>query len=265
MKQMKKCALINDLSGFGKCSLGVGIPIISVLGVEAHPIPTAVLSNQTGYSSFAKVDMTEHMPDFFNEWKKQGFEFDGILTGYFSDERQIDAVLDFIKGENALLAVDPVMGDSGERYKGFSDSLCEKIKMLALSADIITPNETELYLLTGERDTEKAAEILLKSGIKSVIVTGIKKDGKIGSAVYENGRHAEYLADYCEGSFSGTGDMLCAIVTGKVLSGSDVFSAVKTATDFISLVIKNSDISDRNDGVDFEKYLYKLGLGNYEE
>lgn len=262
---MKKCALINDLSGFGKCSLGVGIPIISVLGIEAHPIPTAVLSNQTGYSSYAKVDMTEHMPSFFGEWKKHGFQFDGILTGYFSDERQIDSVLDFIKNENALLVVDPVMGDSGERYKGFSDSLCEKIKALALSADIITPNETELYLLTGERDTEKAAEMLLKSGIKSVIVTGIKKDGKIGSAVYESSRHAEYFADYCEGSFSGTGDMLCAIVTGKVLSGCDVFNAVKIATDFISFVIKNSDISDRNDGVDFEKYLYTLGKNNYEE
>lgn len=262
---MKKCALINDLSGFGKCSLGVGIPIISVLGVEAHPIPTAVLSNQTGYSSYAKADMTEHMPAFFKEWKKQGFQFDGILTGYFSDERQIDAVLDFIKNENALLVVDPVMGDSGERYKGFSDSLCEKIKTLALSADIITPNETELYLLTGERDTEKAAEMLLESGIQSVIVTGIKKDGKIGTAVYENGRYAEYFADYCEGSFSGTGDMLCAIVTGKVLAGSDVFSAVKTATEFISLVIKNSNISDRNDGVDFEKYLYRLGMEIYEK
>lgn len=262
---MKKCALINDLSGFGKCSLGVGIPIISVLGVEAHPIPTAVLSNQTGYSSYAKVDMTEHMPAFFNEWKKQGFKFDGILTGYFSDERQIDAVTDFIKGENALLVVDPVMGDSGERYKGFSDSLCEKIKALALFADIITPNETELYLLTGERNTEKAAEILLNSGIKSVIVTGIKKNGKIGSAVYETGRHAEYFADYIEGSFSGTGDMLCAIVAGKVLSGCDVFSAVKAAIDFISFVIKNSDIKDENDGIDFEKYIYKLGFDNYEE
>lgn len=262
---MKKCALINDLSGFGKCSLGVGIPIISVLGVEAHPIPTAVLSNQTDYSSFAKADMAEHLPAFFKQWKKLGFSFDGILTGYFADERQIDAVLDFVKGENALLVVDPVMGDSGERYKGFGDSLCEKIKTLALCADIITPNETELLLLTGEKDADKAAEMLLAGGVKSVIVTGIKKNGKIGNAVYERGRCAEYFAEYCKGSFSGTGDMLSAIVAGKVLSGNSVFSAVKTATDFISFVIKNSNISDRNDGVDFEKYLYRLGLDAYEE
>ena len=258
---MKKCALINDLSGFGKCSLGVGIPIISVLGVEAHPLPTAVLSNQTGYNSFAKVDLTEHLPSFFGEWKKLGVRFDGILTGYFSDERQIDAVMNFSKNQDALLLVDPVMGDSGERYKGFSDQLCEKIKALALSADIVTPNETELYLLTGEKDIEKGAEILLGRGIKSVIVTGIQRDGKIGSSVFEKGKRAEYFSDYREGSFSGTGDIFAAIVMGKVLSGSDVFTAVKTATDFISLVINNSDISDRNDGIDFEKHLYRLGRG----
>lgn len=263
---MKKCALINDLSGFGKCSLGVGIPIISVLGIEAHPMPTSVLSAQTGYSSYKMVDLTEYMPLFFNEWNKLGFSFDGILTGYFSDEKQIDAVINFIKGSNAVLLVDPVMGDDGKRYDGFTDALCEKIKTLAFSADIITPNVTELYLLTGERDVQKGAEILLSGGVKSVVVTGIKKDNKIGNAVFEIGRCGEFYSDYDEGgSYSGTGDMLSSIVMGKILSDSDVFDAVKTATEFISLVIKNSNVQNRNDGVDFETYLYKLGCDNNEK
>ncbi|MDE6751821.1 MAG: bifunctional hydroxymethylpyrimidine kinase/phosphomethylpyrimidine kinase [Eubacterium sp.] len=263
---MKKCALINDLSGFGKCSLGVGIPIISVLGIEAHPMPTAVLSAQTGYSSYKKVDLTEYMPLFFNEWNKLGFEFDGILTGYFSAEEQVEAAADFAGNSNALLLVDPVMGDDGQRYDGFTDSLCEKIKALAFSADIITPNVTELYLLTGESDIQKGAEILLSAGVKSVVVTGIKKGNKIGNAVFEKDRRKEFYSDYSEGiSYSGTGDMLASIVMGKVLSGNDVFTAVKTATEFISLVIKNSDVKNRNDGVDFEKYLYRLGCDNNEK
>lgn len=262
---MKKCAIINDLSGFGKCSLGVGIPVISVMGVEAHPMPTAVLSAQTGYESYKKADLTDYMRPFFSEWKKMGVSFDGILTGYFSEEKQIDAVLDFAKSSDALLMVDPVMGDSGEKYKGFTASLCAKVKTLALSADIVTPNVTELYLLTGEKDIEKGTEILLRSGIKSVIVTGIKKNDKIGNAVFEKEKKKEFFSDYCEGSFSGTGDLLSAIVMGRILSGKDVFSAVEDATDFISLVIKNSDIQNRNDGVDFEKYLYLLGEVKYEK
>ena len=263
---MKKCVLINDLSGFGKCSLGVGIPIISVLGIEAHPMPTAVLSAQTGYSSYEKVDLTEYMPLFFNEWNKLGFSFDGVLAGYFSEEKQVDAVLDFTKNSDALLLVDPVMGDDGQRYDGFTDALCEKIKTLALSADIITPNVTELKLLTGESDIQKGAEILLSNGVKFVVVTGIKKDNKIGNAVFENDRCEMFYSDFYKGgSYSGTGDMLASIVMGKVLSGCDVFSAVQTATDFISLVIKNSNVQNRNDGVDFEKYLYMLGVDNNEK
>ncbi len=243
---MKKCALINDLSGFGKCS--------------------AVLSAQTGYSSYKKVDLTEYMPLFFNEWNKLGFEFDGVLTGYFSAEEQVKAAADFARNSNALLLVDPVMGDDGQRYDGFTDSLCEKIKALAFSADIITPNVTELYLLTGERDIQKGAEILLATGVKSVVVTGIKKGNKIGNAVFKKESCREFYSDYSEGiSYSGTGDMLASIVMGKVLSGNDVFTAVKTATEFISLVIKNSDVKNRNDGVDFEKYLYRLGCDNNEK
>lgn len=256
---MKKCAVINDLSGFGKCSLCAGISVLSVLGAEAHPLPTAVLSAQTGYSSYLKIDLTEYMPSIFEEWKKMGVSFDGILTGYFSDEKQVDVVMDFAKASDALLLVDPVMGDSGEMYKGFSDSLCSKIKSLALMADIVTPNVTELYLLTGEQNIEKAAGILLESGIKTVIVTGIKKDNLIGNAVFEKGCRKEYFSACHKGSFSGTGDILSAAVMGKILAGSDAFSAVEAAAEFIALAIRDTDTENRNDGIAFEKFLYRLG------
>lgn len=255
---MKKCALINDLSGFGKCSLGAGIPIISVFGIEAHPLPTAVLSNQTCYQSFAKADMDDYFESFFNEWKRLGAVFNGILTGYFSDEKQVDAVLDYVKESNALLLVDPVMGDDGERYPGFSDSLCNKIKQLALCADIVTPNVTELALLTGEDDIDAGAERLIEQGIGTVIVTGIKKDNKIGNSVFTAEEKKTVFADFSKGGFSGTGDIFSAIVMGRLLCGSDVFSAVKTAGDFISEVIKNSNPKNHNDGIEFERFLFKL-------
>ena len=46
---MKKVAVIQDLSSFGKCSLTAAIPVLSVMGVQAIPLPTAILSAQTGY------------------------------------------------------------------------------------------------------------------------------------------------------------------------------------------------------------------------
>ncbi len=262
---MKKCALINDLSSFGKCSLGAAIPVISVMGIEAHPLPTAVLSNQTGYESYKAVDLSEYMPSFFAEWQKLNADFDAVLTGYFTNSAQIDAALDFIKSQNALVVVDPVMGDDGKRYKGFTDEICSKIKELALCADIITPNETELFLLTGEKDREKAALSLIEQGVGCVAVTGIRENGRIGCAVYEKSRRDCFFAPDAHGSYSGTGDLFSAIVAGKVLSGRNVFDAVKDAVDFISLVLQNSEINDRNDGIDFEKYLYRLGADTLEK
>ncbi len=35
---MKRMALLNDLSCFGKCSLSVAMPILSACGIEAVPL-----------------------------------------------------------------------------------------------------------------------------------------------------------------------------------------------------------------------------------
>ena len=139
---MKKIAVINDISGFGKCSLAVSLPIISALGIECNPIPTAILSNQTGYDDFYSVDFTENMTPYIDVWKKQNVHFDAILTGYLASEKQVDVILDFIehfKGENTLVFVDPIMADDGVLYDTYDKKLCEKVKMLTKKADIIAP------------------------------------------------------------------------------------------------------------------------------
>ncbi|MEI3472574.1 MAG: hypothetical protein V8Q93_04285 [Blautia faecis] len=94
---MKKIAVIQDLSGLGKCSLTAAIPVISVMGVQAVPLPTAVLSNQTGYPSYYCDDYTEHMEQIMDEWEKRGFSPDGIYTGFLADEEQADKILDFFQ------------------------------------------------------------------------------------------------------------------------------------------------------------------------
>ena len=62
MEELKRVVAINDMSCFGKCSLTVALPVISSFGVEAVPLPTAVLSTHTGgFSGFTCLDMTEEM------------------------------------------------------------------------------------------------------------------------------------------------------------------------------------------------------------
>lgn len=252
---MKKCALFNDLSGFGKCSLLAQLAVLSAMGVEAHPLPTAVLSNQSEYDSFALADMTEHIPAFLGEWKKLGVKFDGILTGYFSNEKQVDYARRFALGSGGVLLVDPVMGSKGRRYPGFSDSLCRNIARLCFSADIVTPNATELEILTGEKDTRAGAAALLAKGVKNVVVTGIRENGKIKNAVFTHGAAEIISSDCYGGSYSGTGDIFSALILGNYINGADIFDCVRRAARFVALCAENTPEGDRNDGVDFEKFI----------
>lgn len=66
----KKVAVINDLSGFGRCSLTAAISVLSAMGVQACPLPTAVLSAQTGYEDYHCVSLTEEMEQFRRSWER---------------------------------------------------------------------------------------------------------------------------------------------------------------------------------------------------
>ena len=190
---MKKIALINDLSGFGKCSLTAAIPVISCLGVQACPLPTAVLSAQTGFPSYFCDDYTNKMNYFTDEWKRMNVTFDGIYSGYLGSSDQIHNVLYFLEqfhAKDTLYLADPVMGDNGRRIRIFTDELLDTMKALTKKANVITPNLTELCLLadadydelsshSSDQDYLKRIEeleysLLAKAEVRqTVLVTGI--------------------------------------------------------------------------------------------
>lgn len=264
---MKTCAVINDLSGFGKCSLGVALPIISVMGSEVHPLQTAALSNQTGYDGYSCASLTSSMPDFVACWKKHKAAFDCIFTGYVADEKQLDIIdgfIDYFKSEKTLLIVDPVMADDGNLYDGYTEKMCRKIKNLCLKADIITPNTAELAFLAGEpytNDYEKIisyAEKLIRGGMKSIVVTGYKKNGTISNLVFEKGNMTIISAKEKGGYYSGTGDILASVIAGGVLRGMSLTAAVRLAADFIERSIAVTDDKAHCEGIDFEKLLEVL-------
>ena len=128
----KKIAAINDLSGFGRCSLAVALPLISHLGIQCCPLPTAILSNHTGYPSFHFDDYTPSIPAYMAEWKKLELEFDGILTGFLGSQEQIHLVEQFIREfttPRTIIIVDPVMGDYGKPYATYTPEMCQGMKI----------------------------------------------------------------------------------------------------------------------------------------
>lgn len=271
---MKKIAVINDLSGFGRCSLTAALPVISALGIECCPLPTAILSNQTGYPSFFCTDYTENLTPYIDEWKKMSVKFDGILTGYLASEKQAEIIGNFIEefaDNETLVFVDPVMADDGVLYDTYNNELCEKVKKLTERANIITPNLTELCILCGadyeeiskENNTEKIAELgrsLLNHKLKTVIVTGVKKENEIHNIIVDKNGTSVVKSRLLDGSYSGTGDLFSSVVCGAVVNGKFVYDAVKLAAEFIKKSIENTPSQNgyAPDGVNFQTELEML-------
>lgn len=281
---MKKIALVNDLSGFGKCSLTAAISVVSVMGIQAVPLPTAVLSAQSGFPSFYCDDYTDRMDFFTQEWQKMNEHFDGIHSGYLAGPGQIKKVfnlLDAFQANDTIYLADPVMGDNGRRIKVFSNELLDGMRQLCSRASIATPNLTELCLLTEDNyDTltafaknsdylERITEIarkLLHTMPKSacVLVTGIIRHSAdssfMGSMAVTDGSCVYYETPYTPRSFSGTGDLFAAVICASLVNGLTVETAIKKAADFLQPAIEAAAAEhvESNHGVHFEKYLGRL-------
>ncbi len=276
----KSAAVINDLSGFGKCSLTAAIAILSVMGIQPCPLPTAILTNQTGYKNHYCFDFSRQMPFYTKMWLKNNACFDGICSGYIAGEQQVDFIEDFIKvfkKSYTKIIIDPVMGDNGKLYSAYNKNTCNKIRELTKKADIITPNLTELCILTGDdynsvmgkADSKFFFEYIEEIAKKAIIdnnfkitVTGIKKGGFIYNGVFETGSSNFFKSKEYGSSFSGTGDIFSSIICGSVLNNIELSKAVENATKFIEGVIKETikEPYEKNHGIDFEKYLYKLAV-----
>lgn len=280
---MKKVAVIQDLSSFGRCSLTAAIPVLSVMGTQVIPLPTAILSAQTGYSSFFCEDFTDKMHYFEEEWSKMDVTFDGIYTGFVTGQKQIKNIFHFLdkfKTKETRLLVDPVMGDMGTAYKFFTDELLEQMRELVNCANVITPNVTECCLLTGlsydklhsysnKKDfiqaIEEAGMTLQQETGAQVIITGVNPpinlNEKLIGNMYLDGSNTFYDAIPHNGkSYSGTGDLFASVIMGGMMRGEDLRKSVQLAESFLTVAINDTSMEQtpKEAGVNFEKYLRML-------
>lgn len=269
---MEKVVSINDLSGFGRCSLYTSISIMSAMGVQCCPFPTAILSNQTGYPEFSFLDLTDEMRNYMGVWGKLNYKFKNIHTGFLGNKNQVDIVLEFIenyKQENANIIIDTVMGDNGKIYPIFDDEYVLKMKKLSKQATIMTPNVTELFLLDdkkvsyNEQDIIDTAKKVAGENTKQIIVTGIIKEDKIYNYVidFENKDQVfKACVPFNNMMYSGTGDIFSSIIAGCVAKGKTPQFATKFATEFIYKAVDYTKKfkTNENDGVMFEKFIKEL-------
>lgn len=270
--RQKKIALINDLSGFGRCSITVELPIISHMKVQCCPVPTSIFSNHTAFPSCYLYDFTEHLLPYIKEWEKIGLTFNGICTGFLGSARQIEIVRTFFetfKSDETIIILDPVMGDHGITYRTYPKELCQMMKELVPYADIITPNVTEACILTDTPYKEhwKQTELLELSrkleekGPKKIVITGIPQKTYVANYCYEAGKEPSIIKTHKVGtSRCGTGDIFTSIVAADAVNGVAFDLSVRKASAFVKKCILRSIEMDipLTDGVCFEELLPKL-------
>ena len=272
MNPQKHIAAVHDLSGAGRCSLTVALPVISAAGVTCSCIPTALLSTHTGeFTGYVAHDLSDFMLPIARHWRASGMTFDGVYSGYLASHEQaslLAAIIGTLADKNTLIIIDPVMADNGRYYANLDARMCAAFRALAGAADLITPNVTEAALLTGlpyqaapqgEEYIRALFDGLFALGAGAVALTGVSLEaGKLGNAIAESGKEPVFeLREAREGIFYGTGDLFASALSALLVLGAPLNSALRAATDLVDAAVRNTVRrgTPRRFGVDFENAL----------
>lgn len=276
MNAPKRVAAIHDLSGFGKCSLTVALPILSAMGIEACAMPTAILSSHTGdLKGYTYRDLTEDLPGMASQWEALGLHFDAIYTGFVGSQAQLAIIADIVRrlrNPDTLVLVDPVLGDHGVLYRTYTPSMVEGMRALCQSAQVITPNLTEAALLlqTAYDPAPLAPEAVAATcralsalGPQKVVITGVALPGdRLGAAAYDAAADAFaiHAMPRAPGVWYGTGDIFSSVLLGALLDGRNLDTATRVAVRFTQGCIVRTWTrgADPRFGVDFEQGLPEL-------
>lgn len=267
-----RVAAVHDLCGYGKCSLGIAIPVLSAAGIDVCPVPTSLFSAHTKFPKFYMHDTTAMLGDYLDAWQEEGVELDGIYSGFLGSAEQVGAIRRLYREyPGALRIVDPVMGDGGEKYPTYTDEMCEAMKGLVDGADVLTPNLTEAAILTGvayagqnvdDAHVGRTVDALLEMGAKSVVLKGIVRPGEKVIRNYvavagEDGAPEEVASELLPFMLHGTGDLFASGLTAAIFCGRNLRAAVEFAGTLVrdAMAITRDQPNYELRGVSFESVL----------
>ena len=276
MKNPTKSIIVaNDIVGLGKVALSTALPVLSTCQIEVIPLPTVLLSSHTGgFDNIAITNLSQSMEGFINQWQTLNFHADGLITGYFKSQNQLNLVKKLAMKKKLARFVDPIMADNGQLYTGYHDDFVIAMRDFCQNADVITPNITEACLLAdipylGENYTREDIEQLLltlkKFHNKHVILTGVSFEvGEIGLAHFnlETNQITYHMAPAYPYHFFGTGDLLTAVLGAGYFHGLSLDSVAEVALDFIDKALRLTlDLKrDLKLGICYEPYLLDLAI-----
>lgn len=273
-----RIAAVHDLCGYGKCSLGVAIPVLSSAGCDVCPVPTGIFSSHTAFPGWYMHDTTDILTDYLNAWKGIDVEIDAVYSGFLGAPEQVDVIESLYKAyPDAIKMVDPVMADHGKIYPTYTPDLCNAMIRLSKDADILTPNLTEAAIILGEPigddwagtditddEARRIVSALMDLGAKNVVLKGVQREGEGVIHNYVGQANSvdiiEVHNDYLPYMLHGTGDVYASCVLAAIMAGRSLVEAVAFAGDFVhdAMIVSAKQPNYLDRGVSFELLLGKV-------
>lgn len=268
-----RIAAVHDLCGYGKCSLGVAIPVLSAAGCDVCPVPTSLFSAHTRFPVFYMHDTTDMLEPYLDAWVEEDIELDAIYSGFLGAAEQVGAIKRLYEEHPlALRIVDPVMGDNGQKYPTYTDELCAAMGDLVDGADVLTPNLTEASIITGipyqgqdvsEDYVRTMMDALIGLGAKTVVIKGIVHEGEQIIRNYVAGADLafeELNGELLPYMLHGTGDLYTSSLLAAIMAGKSLYDAVDFAGSFVrdAMEITCRQPAFEVRGVSFESELGKV-------
>lgn len=272
--RIPKVLAIHDISCAGRASLTVILPVLAAYGIEAIPLPTAVLSNHLAFSHVSSLDFTPYMQSFMDAWDRNGISFDGIYSGYLASPEQVYVVKEAIKryGVRIPVIIDPAMADHGRFYSGQNTEMVEHMRHLIRRAHVIKPNYTEACFLAGVScdknvipDEGRIDYLLdyLGQSTERVIITSIPRghDTYCNISLDKRTGEKEIVSfSYIPFTTYGTGDIFSSIVMAGTLKNIPLAQTMRIATAFLQKAIEATAKAGTSplEGILFENMLPEL-------
>ena len=237
---------IQSHVAFGHVGNAAAVLPLQLMGHEVWPIHTVQFSNHTGYGAWTgQVFDAAIIGELLRGIDARGAlpSCRAVLSGYMGSAatiREVANAVAIVRAANpaAIYCCDPVMGDVGRGVFVQPDIPKLMIEAAVPLADIVTPNQFELELITGCRvatleDAVAAARAVIAMGPKVVVVTSlVTADAKADEIrVLAVTPHAAWTVTTPLLAFpvplNGAGDALAALFLGHTLKGLDVPEALE--------------------------------------
>jgi pyridoxine kinase len=233
------------------------------IGVEVWPVHTVQFSNHTGYGEWTgRVFEAALITELVQGIAARGVlgTCDGVLSGYMGSADTGAAILDAVAqvraaNPRAKYCCDPVIGDVG-RGIYVRSGIPEFMRDRAVrTADVVTPNQFELDLLSGKgsatrREALAAVDAVHALGPKAILVTSLHTDETPGDAI-------DLVTSDASGRFrvrtpklpisvNGAGDAIAALFFAHYLrTGSSGEALSRAASSIFGLLKRTADAGSR--------------------